>query len=92
MYVAVQHTIFDPATFWAKAAEIVPDLPKEVTLHQCFPTRDGSKGICIWEGKSVDTVRTYLEGQVGRVSSNEYFEVENKDAIALPSGITSAGR
>ncbi len=91
MYVAVQHTISDPPAFWAKAGEIIPHLPHHVKLHQCFPTRDGSHGICIWEGKSVDTVRSYVEEQVGSVSSNEYFEVENRDAIALPSGITSPG-
>ena len=91
MYVAVEHTILEPAAFWAKAGEIVPHLPDYVKLHQCFPTRDGSRGICIWEGKSVDVVRRYVEEQVGSVSSNEYFEVENKDSIALPSGLTSPG-
>jgi hypothetical protein len=71
MYVAVQHTISDPPAFWAKAGEIVPHLPDHVKLHQCFPTRDGSRGICIWEGKSVNAVRSYVEGQVGKVSSTQ---------------------
>jgi len=91
MYVAVQHKIFEPATFWAKAGEIVPRLPDHVKMHQCFPTRDGSRGISIWEGKSIDAIRRYVEEQLGTVSTNEYFEVENKDAIALPSGLTSLG-
>lgn len=87
MFVAVQHTIKDPEKFWAKAGEIAPNLPSHVKLHQCFPTKDGKRGICIWEGDSVSAVKTYLEQQVSDVSSNDYFEVENKDAIALPSGI-----
>ncbi len=29
-------------------------------------------------------IQNYLDGQVGHVSSNDYFEVENKDSIALP--------
>jgi len=91
MYVSVQHTILEPATFWAKAGEIIPRLPDHLKLHQCFPTRDGSHGISIWEGRSIDAVRRYVEEQVGSVSSNEYFEVENKDAIALPSGLTMHG-
>jgi hypothetical protein len=36
----------------------------------------------------VGAIQSYLDGQVGDVSSNEYFEVENKDSIALPTGIT----
>jgi hypothetical protein len=92
MYVAVQHRISDPETFWAKASEIVPNLPGYVKLHQCFPTKDGSRGICIWEGDSVDAVRTYLDGQVGHVSKNDYFEVENKESIVLPSGVGAAAR
>ena len=90
MFVAVEHTIQDPEAFWAKAGEIVPNLPSYVKLHQCFPNKSGTRGICIWEGDSVRAVQTFLDGQVGHVSSNEYFEVENKDSIALPTGITSS--
>ena len=92
MFVAVEHTIQDPEAFWAKAGEIVPNLPEHVKLHQCFPNKNGTRGICIWEGESVRAIQSYLDGQVGHVSSNEYFEVENKDSIALPSGITSSAR
>ena len=92
MFVAVEHEISDPAAFWAKAQEIVPRLPSQVKLHHCFPTKDGSRGICVWEGDSVSTVRNYLEAQVGQFSNNEYFEVENKEAIALPSAIGARTR
>jgi hypothetical protein len=67
-------------------------LPASVKLHQCFPNKSGTRGICIWEGESVRAIQTYLDGQVGHVSSNDYFEVENKDSIALPTAIVpSAG-
>ena len=92
MFVAVEHTIQDPEAFWAKAGEIVPNLPAGVKLHQCFPNKSGTRGICIWEGESVKAIQTYLDGQVGSVSSNDYFEVENKDSIALPSGIEPSAR
>ena len=87
MFVAVEHNISNPEVFWAKAKEIVPNLPAYVKLHQCFPNKDGTRGICIWEGDSVKSVRTYLDGQVGHVSSNDYYEVENKESIGLPTGI-----
>ncbi len=92
MFVAVQHTIRDPEAFWAKAGEIVPNLPGHVKLHQCFPNKSGSRGICIWEGESVKAIQMYLDGQVGSVSSNDYFEVENKESIALPTGIVPSAR
>lgn len=92
MFVAVEHTIQDPEAFWAKAGEIVPNLPANVKLHQCFPNKAGTRGICIWEGESVKGVQLYLDGQVGRFSSNEYYEVENKDSIALPSAIAPSAR
>jgi len=90
MFVAVQHTIRDPEAFWGKAGEIVPNLPDHIKLHQCFPNKSGTRGVCIWEGESVKAIQVYLDGQVGNFSSNDYFEVENKDSIALPSGITSS--
>ena len=92
MFVAVEHTIQDPEAFWAKASEIVPNLPGDVKLHQCFPNKNGTRGICIWEGESVRAIQLYLDGQVGRFSSNDYFEVENKESIALPTGITPPAR
>ena len=92
MFVAVQHTIQDPEAFWAKAGEIVPNLPGHVKLHQCFPNKTGTRGICIWEGDSVKAIQLYLDGQVGRFSSNDYFEVENKDSIALPTAISPPTR
>jgi len=92
MFVAVEHTIQDPEAFWAKAGEIVPNLPASVKLHQCFPNKSGTRGICIWEGESVKAVQVYLDGQVGRFSSNDYYEVENKESIALPTAITPSAR
>ena len=92
MFVAVQHTIYDPEKFWGKAGEMLPNLPGNVKLHQCFPNKSGSRGICIWESESVQAIQTYLDGQVGSVSSNDYFEVENKDSVALPTAITTVTR
>ena len=92
MFVAVQHTIQDPEAFWGKAGEMVPNLPGHVKLHQCFPNKNGTRGICIWEGESVKAIQLYLDGQVGEFSSNDYFEIENKDSIALPSAIGPSPR
>ena len=88
MYVAVQHTISDPATFWNAADPT--QLPAELKLHHTFPTNDGKRAVCIWEGESVNAVRNFLESLVGRASRNEYFEVENKEGVMMPSSMQRA--
>jgi hypothetical protein len=93
MYVVVQHTITDPATFWNSADPNA--VPPHVRLHHTFPTPDGTHAVCLWEAESVDAVRQVLEPLVGAVSRNEYFAVENREGLARPSGVAqaaSAGR
>jgi hypothetical protein len=85
MYVLVQHTISEPATFWNAADPRT--LSPDVKLHHTFPTADGTRAACIWEAKSVDAVRNLLEPLVGRVSRNEYFPVENREGFARPSRV-----
>jgi hypothetical protein len=85
MYVVVQHTISEPAVFWNSADPNA--LPPELKLHHTFPTADGTRAVCIWEAKSVDAVREFLEPLLGRASRNEYFAVENRDGVARPSQV-----
>jgi hypothetical protein len=90
MFVAVQHTITDPKAFWSSADP--SSLPPHVKLHHTFPTPDGRRAVCVWEAESVEAVRTFLEPAVGRASRNEYFQVENRDGIAMPSGVAREAR
>ena len=83
MYIVVQHTISDPAKFWEVAKQA--QLPEEVKLHSTFPNTDGSKAVCLWEAKNLETVKNLLEEAVGQVSTNDYFEVETQNAIGLPN-------
>jgi hypothetical protein len=88
MYVLVQHTISDPATFWNAADP--RGLSPKATLHHTFPTPDGSKAVCIWEAASVEALRNLIEPVIGRVSRNEYFAVENREGFAFPSRVPRA--
>ena len=88
MYIVVQHTISEPATFW-NAADPTTISP-EIKLHHTFPTSDGTHAVCIWEAASVDALRNSLEPVIGRVSRNEYFAVENREGFARPSGVAPA--
>jgi hypothetical protein len=83
MFVLVQHTVSEPATFWNAADPNT--LPPNVKLHHTFPTPDGTRAVCIWEADSVEAVRNVLEPLVGRVSRNDYFQVENRDGLSRPS-------
>ena len=82
MYVIVEHTVNDPQTFGeiTQAAEI----PGHLTLHQSLPKGDGTQAVCLWEGPSVDAVRSYVEDGVGHVSRNVYFAVDTEKAMGLP--------
>jgi hypothetical protein len=88
MYILVQHTISEPATFW-NAADPNTISPK-IKLHHTFPTPDGTRAVCIWEAGSVDELRNFLEPLVGRVSRNEYLQVENREGFARPSRVPQA--
>jgi len=85
MYVLVQHTISEPAVFWNSADP--RNLSPKVKLHHTFPTPDGTRAVCIWEAESVDAVRDLIEPQLGKVSRNEYFTVENREGFVRPSGV-----
>ena len=89
MYVLVQHSISDPATFWAAAD--TSTLPPALTLHHTFAGKDGTHAVCLWEVESVDALRAFLEPATAQASRNEYFEVENKEGFAAPSPLRPAG-
>jgi hypothetical protein len=86
MFVVAVHTIEDPQGFWEAAQAGISTPPEGVTLHSALPNADGSKAICVWEADSEQTVRATVEDMVGAYSSNDYFEVEAKNAIGLPAG------
>jgi len=87
MFIAVQHSISDPSGFWGGAEQLAPKVPAGFKLHHSFPTKDGTRAVCIWEADSVKSLRDFLEPLISRASTNEYFQVENKDSVAMPSGV-----
>lgn len=88
MYILVQHNISEPDAFWN--AVDPTRLPPALQLHHTFPTPDGSHAVCLWEADSTRAVQEFLEPVVGRYSRNEYFTVENRDGVAVPSGVQRA--
>ena len=80
MYVVAIHSISDPDAFWG--GEL--DLPEGTTLPTAIPNTDGTRGVCIWESDSVDTVKNLVDGATSEISSNEFFAVDDQKAQGLP--------
>ena len=83
MYIVVEHQISNPKKFWEIAAAL--KLPNEIKLHSTFPNPGGTKAVCLWEGKEIQDIKKIVEDGVGQFSKNEYFSVETKNAVGLPS-------
>jgi hypothetical protein len=88
MFIVVQHQVTDPSAFWAGARQGMSTMPSNLKLHQTLPAPDGSRAVCVWEAESVNAVKSYLESAV-EGSRNEYYEVVNKDGVALPTGMAA---
>ena len=83
MYVVAIHAIDDPKAFWDGAQAL--ELPEGTTLHSAIPNADGTRAVCLWESGSVATVEGIVEGAAGTVSTNEYFGVNEQNAMGLPA-------
>ncbi len=84
MFVIIQHSISSPAKFW-EIVKGVTSTPAGMTPHSTLPSSDGKKAVCLWQAPSVASVKSFVEPAVGTLSSNEYFEVNEKDASGLPN-------
>jgi hypothetical protein len=88
MFIVVQHQVTDPSAFWAGAREGMGALPSNLKLHQSLPAPDGSRAVCVWEAESIDAVKSFLDSAV-KGSQNEYYEVVNREGVALPTMMTA---
>lgn len=83
MHVVAIHDIKDPAKFWDLAQSAEP--PEGVTLVQTYPNPAGNRAICLWRADSVGTVKNVVESTMAGISENEFFEVNEANAMGLPS-------
>jgi hypothetical protein len=90
MYILVQHTISDPATAWSRAQAALASVPAHLKLHHSLPTPDGRTAVCVWEADSITALQTYLDPVLGPAAENAYFEVVNKEGVAVPTALQPA--
>jgi len=84
MFIIVNHDITNQKAFFGAGDAVVNDAPHGIKPIQFLPSTDGKRAVCLWEGKSVDAVRNYLETKIAASSKNTYYEVDSKVAIGLP--------
>ncbi len=49
-----------------------------------FPSTDGAKGICLWQGESLAVVKPLVDALTSGLSTNEYVAVDATNAMGLP--------
>ncbi len=84
MFIAVKHTISNPAEFWSRAQASLPNLPAGIKIHSVMPNAAMDDAVCLWEANSLEQLNEYLEGKTGDVSHNHYIPVDEKNAMGLP--------
>ena len=84
MLVIAQHDIQDPTAFWTAAQNITSSLPPGLKVVSVFPSKDMMKGTCIWEGPSVNDVQNFLDNNVGNISKNFCYEIDEATSMGLP--------
>jgi hypothetical protein len=80
MKVVAIHSITDPAAFWGGDMK----LPEGTELPVVVPSSDGTRGVCIFESDSVDTVRKLVDGATSTISKNEFYAINEGKALGLP--------
>ena len=80
MYVLATHEISNPDAFWGGQL----DLPKGTEVSVVMPSTDGTLGVCVFKSDSVDTVRNVVDGATAAISKNEFYAINERNALGLP--------
>ena len=84
MLIIAQHDIQDTEKFWAAAQSINAILPSHLKVHSVFPSMDMRTGTCVWEAPSVEEVQKFLDDNVGSISKNFCYQVNEAASVGLP--------
>jgi hypothetical protein len=83
MFIVVEHTITNPDVFF-KLPPRVSEAPSGIDALQFFPSMSKDRAVCLWEAKSVDALKGFLEPLTAQSSRNTYYTVDSTVAIGLP--------
>ena len=91
MYCWIEHKITDTDKFWGEAGKMMDQIPDGLKLISALPSSDGKNAVCLWETKTTDGLKDYMEGHVGNFANNHYFEVNQEKAMGLPTALAATG-
>ena len=83
MYIVVEHTITNPDVFFALAPRVA-EAPSGINALQFFPSVSKDRAVCLWEAKSVDVLKGFLDPFTAQSSRNTYYAVDSTKAMGLP--------
>ena len=80
----VNHVIANPAEFWSRAQQALPNLPQGIKVHMVMPNEKMDNATCVWEADSLEIITNFLEGATADVSKNDYMIISEPHAMGLP--------
>jgi len=83
MYIVVEHTITNPDVFFGLASRVA-EAPAGINAIQFFPSMSKDRAVCLWEAKSVDALKGFLDPLTAPSSRNIYYAVDGTKAMGLP--------
>jgi hypothetical protein len=89
MYIVAEHTITNPDVFFGLASKVT-EAPSGINPIQFFPSVNKDRAVCLWEAKSVDVLKGFLEPLIAQSSRNIYYAVDNTVAMGLPGKKSAA--
>jgi len=89
MFIVVEHTITNPDVFFGLASRVA-EAPSGINALQFFPSVSKDRAVCLWEAKSVDALKGFLETLTAQSSRNTYYTVDSTKAMGLPSKKSAA--
>jgi hypothetical protein len=85
MFITVIHRISDPDQFESSAKSATEAIPSHLKLHQYLSGADRKTATCLWEARSVEDLKKFLEPVSGQFSRNEYVPLNAEAAFGLPT-------
>ncbi|HET7319217.1 MAG TPA: hypothetical protein VFK23_08785, partial [Nitrospirota bacterium] len=65
-------------------ASRVAEAPAGINAVQFFPSMSKDRAVCLWEAKSVDALKGFLDPLTAPSSRNIYYAVDSTKAMGLP--------
>lgn len=85
MFIVIQHQITDSKNFTEVGNQMLKQLPNNVKALQFLPSTDNNRAICLWEAPTIEVLRSLVEPKLAKFARNDYYQVNERDALGLPA-------